>query len=82
MAPPKYPVAGTTVNTPGNRITSSLVPAAPTFPPPKTPKAMPFRRFGNQAEFHEIPAVKALPATPKPRAQVTNCQYSVARLNR
>jgi hypothetical protein len=50
----------------------NFVTDAPTFPAPNTPRAVPFVRFGNHAEFHAMPTVNEFPARPKSAAQASS----------
>ena len=72
MSPPASPAAGIRVRMPGTRTTSSLVPDAPTFPAPNTPRAVPLVSCGNHAEFQAIPTVNEFPASPNRAAQTSN----------
>src|SRR5438477_13217046 len=69
------------VNTPGTKATSILVPAAPTFPAPNIPSALPLEPDGNHAEFQAIPAEKELPPRPKRIAQTSISPNVEAWLN-
>ena len=50
----------------------NLVTEAPTLPAPKTPSAKPCRSRGVHAEFHEMPALKELPAKPTRKASTSS----------
>src|SRR5678816_2268187 len=80
--PARYPATGTAVSTPGTNTISNFVPAAPTLPEPKIPRAFPFDSCGNHAEFQETPAEKLLPAIPNRIAQAISWPYDVAWPNK
>ncbi len=50
----------------------NLVTDAPTLPAPNSPRANPFRCWGNHAEFQATPAVKELPAKPTRNARTSS----------
>jgi hypothetical protein len=57
----------------------SVVIAAPAFPTPNIPNALPCQLFGNQTDVFAIPAAKAVPAIPNPKPVIAKSQKSFAK---
>ena len=57
-------------------------PVSDTLPAPKTPRANPWCRRGNQAEHQAIPTENALPAIPTRKAHTINWTNEVEKLTR
>jgi len=56
-----------------------VVIAAPVFPIPKIPKALPCHSFGYQIEVYPIPTAKLVPTNPKKKLRITKLQNESAK---